>query len=42
MDDGRHVLLAGPGAEAFAREAGLAFEAPDWFVTPRRRQALAL
>jgi beta-aspartyl-peptidase (threonine type) len=40
MDDGRHVLLAGPGAEALARSAGLAFESPDWFITPRRRQAL--
>src|SRR5438477_7595193 len=33
MDDGRHVLLAGPGAAAFAQEAGLAFEAEAWFVT---------
>ena len=41
MDDGRHVLLSGVGAEAFAREAGLVFEAPEWFVTERRRQALA-
>ncbi|MDQ1566789.1 MAG: L-asparaginase / beta-aspartyl-peptidase, partial [Actinomycetota bacterium] len=41
MDDGRHVLLAGPGAEAFAREAGLAFEPQEWFITDRRRQALA-
>jgi len=41
LDDGRHVLLAGPGAEAFARAAGLRFESPGWFVTPRRRQDLA-
>ena len=41
MDDGRHVLLSGPGAEAFALEAGLAFEDPEWFVIERRRQALA-
>ena len=41
MDDGRHVLLAGPGAEAFACDAGLAFEPPEWFVTDRRRQDLA-
>jgi isoaspartyl peptidase/L-asparaginase-like protein (Ntn-hydrolase superfamily) len=41
MDDGRHVLLAGPGAEAFARTAGLAFEAADWFVIERRRRDLA-
>ncbi|MDQ1506381.1 MAG: L-asparaginase / beta-aspartyl-peptidase, partial [Actinomycetota bacterium] len=41
MDDGRHVLLAGPGAVAFARAAGLAFEPEDWFVTERRRRELA-
>ena len=41
MDDGRHVLLAGPGAVAFAREAGLAFEPEEWFVTDRRRADLA-
>ncbi len=40
LDAGRHVLLAGPGAVAFARAAGLAFEPEDWFVTERRRQAL--
>jgi L-asparaginase / beta-aspartyl-peptidase len=40
LDDGRHVLLAGAGAEAFARSAGLRFEEPDWFVTPRRRHDL--
>ena len=40
LDDGRHVLLAGPGAEAFARAAGLAFEPGDWFVTDRRRRDL--
>jgi isoaspartyl peptidase/L-asparaginase-like protein (Ntn-hydrolase superfamily) len=40
MDDGRHVLLTGSGAEAFARDAGLAFEPPGWFITARRRQAL--
>ena len=40
MDDGRHVLLAGPGAEAFARQAGLTFEAEEWFVTDRRRRDL--
>jgi isoaspartyl peptidase/L-asparaginase-like protein (Ntn-hydrolase superfamily) len=40
MDDGRHVLLAGPGAVAFARAAGLAFEPDGWFVTDRRRRDL--
>ena len=42
MDDGRHVLLAGPGAEAVARAAGLAFEPAEWFVTDRRRRDLAV
>ena len=41
MDDGRHVLLAGPGAMAFARSAGLGFEPEEWFVTERRRRDLA-
>jgi isoaspartyl peptidase/L-asparaginase-like protein (Ntn-hydrolase superfamily) len=41
MDDGRHVLLAGAGGEAFARELGLAFEPGHWFVTDRRRRDLA-
>jgi isoaspartyl peptidase/L-asparaginase-like protein (Ntn-hydrolase superfamily) len=41
MDAGRHVLLAGPGAAAFARAAGLAFEPEAWFVTDRRRRELA-
>lgn len=40
LEDGRHVLLAGPGAEDVARAAGLRFESADWFVTERRRQAL--
>jgi L-asparaginase / beta-aspartyl-peptidase len=37
LDDGRHVLLAGPAATEFARRAGLAFERPEWFITERRR-----
>jgi isoaspartyl peptidase/L-asparaginase-like protein (Ntn-hydrolase superfamily) len=41
MEDGRHVLLSGAGAEGFARGAGLAFEAPEWFIIERRRQVLA-
>jgi isoaspartyl peptidase/L-asparaginase-like protein (Ntn-hydrolase superfamily) len=41
MEEGRHVFLAGPGAAAFARQAGLAFETPEWFVTDRRRRDLA-
>ena len=40
LADGRHVLLAGPGAESFARSAGLDFEPQSWFITERRRQDL--
>ena len=36
MDDGRHVLLAASGAEAFAREHGLETAAPEHFLTPRQ------
>jgi beta-aspartyl-peptidase (threonine type) len=31
-----HVMLAGEGAEAYAREAGVAREAPEFFFTQRR------
>lgn len=31
-----HVLLSGHGAEEFARTAGMAFEPPDYFITPAR------
>lgn len=41
LDHGRHVLLAGPEAEAFARGAGLTAEDAEWFVTDRRRLELA-
>lgn len=33
MDETRHVLLVGPGAEAMAEEWGLELEDPDWFVS---------
>ncbi|NNM04169.1 MAG: isoaspartyl peptidase/L-asparaginase [Gemmatimonadetes bacterium] len=36
MDDCPHVLLAGEGAEAFAREMGMASHEPDFFFTQRR------
>jgi beta-aspartyl-peptidase (threonine type) len=36
MRDGRHVLLAGGGAEAFARERGLETAAPEHFLTERQ------
>lgn len=38
LADGRHVLLAGAGAEAFARRCGLPTASPDAFITPRQRQ----
>jgi len=37
LDDGRHVLLAGEGAERFARERGLPFAPEQWLVTEERR-----
>ncbi|HRQ66918.1 MAG TPA: isoaspartyl peptidase/L-asparaginase [Xanthomonadaceae bacterium] len=40
MERSPHVMLAGEGAEAFAREVGLAFAEPGWFHTERRWQAL--
>lgn len=40
MEDSPHVLLAGRGAEAFAREKGLELVPTDWFDTPERREAL--
>lgn len=36
MQDGRHVLLAGSGAEVFAREHGLETAAPEHFLTERQ------
>ena len=36
MEECPHVMLAGSGAEAFAREAGLAMEDADYFFTQRR------
>jgi beta-aspartyl-peptidase (threonine type) len=41
LRDGRHVLLAGEGAERFARQAGLAIVDPDYHVTEERRAQLA-
>lgn len=38
LDDGRHVLLAGEGALAFARAAGLPECDPEWLVTDRQRR----
>ncbi len=36
MEDGRHVLLVGPGAEKFARQAGMDMVAPDYYFTEMR------
>jgi L-asparaginase / beta-aspartyl-peptidase len=40
MDKTSHVLLAGDGAERFARQQGLALEEPSYFATETRRSAL--
>lgn len=40
MEQGEHVLLVGPGAEAFARDRGLEMVAPDYFSTETRREQL--
>lgn len=40
MEDGVHVLLAGAGAETFARERGLEMVEPGYFSTEARRQQL--
>ena len=40
LDDGRHVLLAGDGALAFARSAGVPECEPSSLVTERRRRQL--
>jgi len=40
MEKTRHVLLAGDGAEKFAREQGLPVEDPSYFATETRRAAL--
>ncbi|HEU4431043.1 MAG TPA: isoaspartyl peptidase/L-asparaginase [Myxococcota bacterium] len=41
LDDGRHVLLAGEGAERFARECGIALASRAWLVTRERERELA-
>jgi len=40
MEAGPHVLLAGAGAERFAREHGFEPVDPTWFETPERRRQL--
>jgi isoaspartyl peptidase/L-asparaginase-like protein (Ntn-hydrolase superfamily) len=39
LEDGRHVLLAGRGAESFAERAGLPLVAPEQLVAAARRPA---
>lgn len=40
LEDGRHCLLAGPAALAFARARGLELVAPDFFVTNKSKATL--
>ncbi len=40
MDHTRHVMLGGRGAEAFARERGLAMEPAGYFIVPERLDQL--
>ena len=41
LDDGRHVFLAGAGADAFSRDRGLPQADADWFATDERRRQFA-
>lgn len=40
MEDSPHVMLAGPGADEFARGEGLEQVDNSWFATPERRRQL--
>ncbi|HSW19874.1 MAG TPA: isoaspartyl peptidase/L-asparaginase, partial [Ramlibacter sp.] len=40
MEHSEHVLLAGAGAEAFARQQGLEMVSPEYFSTEARREQL--
>ncbi|SFP53973.1 isoaspartyl peptidase/L-asparaginase family protein [Sphingomonas rubra] len=40
MDEGTHVMLAGPGAEAFAAARGVEAADAGWFELPERRRQL--
>lgn len=40
MERTPHVLLMGGGAEDFARECKLPFEAEEWFITPEQKEKL--
>ena len=41
LDDGRHVFLAGKGADAFSLERDLTQADADWFATDERRRQFA-
>ena len=40
MEKSKHVLLIGPGADAFAKQQGLEIVAPSYFATEHRRKAI--
>jgi beta-aspartyl-peptidase (threonine type) len=40
MEQSRHVLLGGDGADLFSREHGLEQAGQDWFILPERRRQL--
>jgi beta-aspartyl-peptidase (threonine type) len=40
MDRSPHVMMAGEGAEAFARELKLEFRPQEYFITPERKRQL--
>ncbi|MGZ5125804.1 MAG: isoaspartyl peptidase/L-asparaginase family protein [Burkholderiales bacterium] len=42
MEKSPHVMLAGAGADAFARKNGLELVSPEYFTTPQRLVALEL
>ena len=42
MERSDHVFLGGAGADRFARALGIEEAAPDYFITPERREQLAL
>ena len=40
MEKSKHVLLIGPGADAFAKQQGLEIVDPSYFATPERRKEI--
>jgi len=40
MEKSKHVLLIGPGADAFAKQQGLEIVPPSYFATEHRRKAI--